>query len=131
MKQLEGCHTKVRRSFLSVDVMSEFFFFYLFALTRINSTSMCVDLGRIGSYWLNIGVFWPEKGNRPVRKKNLKQKYWWILIQDSYYHCHKILVALIPFFFFFFFASSFSSSFFFLPPFVLFLFLIIFLLIVK
>ena len=51
-----------------------FFFFYLFALTRIDSTPMCVDLGRIGSYRLNIGVFWPEKGNRPVRKKKLKTK---------------------------------------------------------
>ena len=63
------------------------------------------DAAQIGPYRPNIGVFWPEKGNRPVRrKKNLKPK----ILVDLIRSLHR----LNPFFFFFF-ASSSSSSFFF------------------
>ena len=56
-----------------------FFFFFLdsrwLAPIRLWRVPICTDSGWIGSYWPNIDVFWPEKGNWPVKKKKkLKPK---------------------------------------------------------
>ena len=59
---------------------------------------------RLGSYWPNIGVFRPEKGNRPVRrkKKNLKPKTPVDLIRRLH-RLNPFLLLLFCFFVFFFF----------------------------
>ena len=73
------------------------------------------DSHRFGSYRPNTGVFRPEKGNRPAKKKKK------ILKTENTSGFDTPLspssLALTPFFFFFFFfASSPSSSFFLASP---------------
>ena len=97
------------RRCLRVELRPVFFFFFSF---RIRA-----DSGRIGSYRPNTGVFRPEKGNRPAKKKKK------ILKTENTSGFDTPLspssLALTPFFFFFFFfffASSPSSSFFLASP---------------
>ena len=76
-----------------------------FSLTRVDADQTQADLhqtrlisansGRIGSYWLNIGVFRPKKGNQPVRKK--KEKNLKLKILVDLIHCCRRLHRLNPF----------------------------------
>ena len=71
------------------------------------------DQGRFGSYRPNIGVFRPEKGNRPIReikKKNLKPKIPVDLIRCRRLHrLNPFLLLLLLFCFFVFFLLFFRN----------------------
>ena len=87
----EGCRC------MRVEPRPVFFCFVLFwdlrrlSPIQLRRTPNRADLPQFGSNRIVSAEYWcfrPEKGNRPVRrkkkkKKNLNQKYRWILIQDS------------------------------------------------
>ena len=47
---------------------------FFFSPIRADAAQTQADSRRFGSYRLNIGVFRPEKGNRPVRRRKKKRK---------------------------------------------------------
>ena len=107
----------------------QFFFFFSFpesrrltpirlrrAPIRLRRAPICADSGRFESYRPNTGVFRPEKGNRPAKKKK-KKKLKTENTNGFDMPLSPSSLARTPFFFFFFFfASSPSSSFFLASP---------------